>query len=286
MSNEAKMVSVPRELAVRIEQILTGGHGAEAWAPTIVELRAALAADQQHQGEPVALPARKSYEESFSVHGQGQIMGCNACRDEIAKLGPLYTHPAPVVQKGERVGEVVAFGEGLHEIAWVSGRMPGLGAVLYTRADAGEVERLRDALVDIACKASESRSVTRRLTWIEGRAQSALEGKDWAKHVFQMPDPLNAAPKAERLRKLNRDAMAELEDRSREIYALRAQLAERNALLGAIAAWSSETRAAVLEAFQAELNESASYAWYDAAIADLMKLVETVPPSAESEVKP
>lgn len=74
--------------------------------------------------------------------------------------------------------------------------------------------------------------------------------------------------------------------KSQELKGCRAELAERNALLGAIAAWSSETRAAVLEAFQAELNESASYAWYDAAIADLMKLVETVPPSAESEVKP
>lgn len=46
----------------------------------------------QHQGEPVALPERKSYEESFSVHGQGQIMGWNAYHDEVAKLGPLYTH--------------------------------------------------------------------------------------------------------------------------------------------------------------------------------------------------
>ncbi|MCQ0167728.1 hypothetical protein DN388_12270 [Pseudomonas sp. S12(2018)] len=46
----------------------------------------------QHQSEPVALPERKSYEESFSVHGQGQIMGWNAYHDEVAKLGPLYTH--------------------------------------------------------------------------------------------------------------------------------------------------------------------------------------------------
>ncbi|MEJ5863541.1 Lar family restriction alleviation protein [Pseudomonas farsensis] len=45
-------------------------------------------------------------------------------------------HQAPV-------GEVVAFGEGLHEIAWAAGRMPKLGAKLYTRADPDEAERLR-----------------------------------------------------------------------------------------------------------------------------------------------
>lgn len=60
-----------------------------------VEKWNARAQPAQHQGEPVALPGRKSYEESFSVHGQGQIMGWNAYHDEIAKLGPLYTHPAP-----------------------------------------------------------------------------------------------------------------------------------------------------------------------------------------------
>lgn len=65
----------------------------------IVELvpMAGVAPAQQRQGEPVALPARKSYEESFSVHGQGQIMGWNACLDEIAKLGPLYTRADPAL---------------------------------------------------------------------------------------------------------------------------------------------------------------------------------------------
>ncbi|BFO03363.1 hypothetical protein KNHN1_17410 [Pseudomonas guariconensis] len=61
----------------------------------------------------------------------------------------------------------------------------------------------------------------------------------------------------------------------------RRELAEREALIGPIAGWTAETRAAVLEAFQDELNESASYPWYDAAIADLMKLIEALSPSAE-----
>lgn len=88
---------------------------------------------------------------------------------------------------------------------------------LYAKVDESELSRLRDALSDIARKASESRTTTRRLTWIEGRAQSALEGKSWARHVFMMPDPRNSKPKAERL--------------SLEVAELRQQLAEANARL-------------------------------------------------------
>ncbi|MCL8309015.1 hypothetical protein M9Y57_29570, partial [Pseudomonas putida] len=65
------------------------------------------------------------------------------------------------------------------------------------------------------------------------------------------------------------------------IEQLNDKLAERDALLGAIAGWTEETRAAVLEEFQDELNDSASYEWYDSAIADLMKIVEALSASAE-----
>jgi len=62
--------------------------------------------------------------------------------------GYRETHPEPLQHteqhQGEPVGEVVAFGKGLHEIAWAAGRMPKLGAKLYTHADTGEVERLRE----------------------------------------------------------------------------------------------------------------------------------------------
>ncbi|CAI3807099.1 hypothetical protein GLGCALEP_04314 [Pseudomonas sp. MM221] len=61
----------------------------------------------------------------------------------VVGLGPM-TGAAPAEQnQGEPVGEVVAFGKGLHEIAWAAGRMPKLGAKLYTSADPGEVDRLR-----------------------------------------------------------------------------------------------------------------------------------------------
>ena len=49
---------------------------------------------EQHQGEPVVLPARKR---EFTDSGTAllQNLSWNACLDEIAKLGPLYTHADP-----------------------------------------------------------------------------------------------------------------------------------------------------------------------------------------------
>ena len=66
----------------------------------------------------------------------------------VVGLGPMTGVALAEQQQGVPVGEVVAFGKGLHEIAWAAGRMPGLGAKLYTHADPGEVERLRAELVE------------------------------------------------------------------------------------------------------------------------------------------
>ena len=51
---------------------------------------------RQHQGEPVALPAYK-LARTHNSHDwdQGHRDGWKDYADEIAKLGPLYTHPAP-----------------------------------------------------------------------------------------------------------------------------------------------------------------------------------------------
>lgn len=95
----------------------------------------------QHQGEPVALPARKQWGGLLPTAENLRTEGWNAYNDEMAKLGPLYSRPV----QDEPVGEVVAFGHGLHEIARAQGKMPSLGAKLYTHADADadEIERLR-----------------------------------------------------------------------------------------------------------------------------------------------
>lgn len=43
---------------------------------------------RKNDGDVYGLPERKSYEESFTLHGQGQIMGWNACLDAVK---PIYT---------------------------------------------------------------------------------------------------------------------------------------------------------------------------------------------------
>lgn len=50
---------------------------------------------EQHQGEPVELPERKGAHLRYDTLMPTFSKGWNACLDEIAKLGPLYTHPAP-----------------------------------------------------------------------------------------------------------------------------------------------------------------------------------------------
>lgn len=50
---------------------------------------------EQHQVEPVALPMRRSWSGIAGWKDQAEIKAWNACLDEIAKLGPLYTHADP-----------------------------------------------------------------------------------------------------------------------------------------------------------------------------------------------
>lgn len=102
---------------------------------------------------------------------------------------------------------------------------------LYTHADPSEVERLRDALIDIISKVKGSRTVTRRLMWIERRAQSALEGKEWVKQVFMMPDPRMQEGKAERLRFEVKKFRSDLETATQRADAAERKLGEAVGLL-------------------------------------------------------
>ncbi|SDE15529.1 hypothetical protein SAMN05216185_11789 [Pseudomonas guariconensis] len=134
-------------------------------------------------------------------------------------------------------------------------KYPGQSLPLYicpVPADPGEVERLRECL----------------RTEVDA-------GDSWKREAQELRAQLEAE---------KQQHAQVLELATRRWYAIAkkdAKLAERDALLGPIAGWTAETRAAVLEAFQDELNESASYPWYDAAIADLMKLIEALSASAE-----
>ena len=102
---------------------------AETAADQVVKLLAQLrdANDtlaEQHQSEPVALPSRNKVQQfekltrfEREVYAAGRAVGRNDCLDEIAKLGQLYTHPAPAVQKdGAKVHIEVRECEGCNHI--------------------------------------------------------------------------------------------------------------------------------------------------------------------------
>lgn len=85
---------------------------------------------------------------------------------------------------------------------------------------------LRNALSQIIEKVGESRSETRRLNWIAGRAQAALDGTEWPATVCAMPEPKNGKPKAERLAAENKALQELLNERDGRIDRLEAD-AER-----------------------------------------------------------
>lgn len=73
---------------------------------------------QQHQGNPVALPARKLHVHQGLSHTDAKADGWNACLDEIAKLGPLYTH-ADTAEVGRLRQFEVAYMEWIKKTEWV-----------------------------------------------------------------------------------------------------------------------------------------------------------------------
>ncbi|MEX5320405.1 hypothetical protein WCE04_13785 [Pseudomonas shirazica] len=107
---------------------------------------------EQHQGEPVALPERHVHEHHGCFLSERQH-GWNACLDEIAKLGPLYTRPVqgePVAWQDPDNDSRMCTAEhkayALSKGGAPAAALATLTRPLYTRADPGEVERLRDEL--------------------------------------------------------------------------------------------------------------------------------------------
>jgi len=87
---------------------------------------------EQHQGEPVVLPACKSKLSMSHDWDTGHLDGWNACLDEIAKLGPLYAHAEPA--EFERAPECFCVEHGLH-IESLKGEVERLRAALKFYAD-------------------------------------------------------------------------------------------------------------------------------------------------------
>ncbi|ULL06564.1 hypothetical protein JNO42_05980 [Pseudomonas putida] len=112
---------------------------------------------EQHQGEPVALPARinmtKLPTEQSSRYHIGERHGWNACLDEIAKLGPLYTRPVqgePVAWQDPDNDSRMCTAEhkayALSKGGAPAAALATLTRPLYTRADPAEIERLTEQL--------------------------------------------------------------------------------------------------------------------------------------------
>lgn len=166
---------------------------------------------EQRQGETVTLPARLPVRlpEGRNLP-KGYAEAWNACIDEIAKLGPLYTHPAPAAQKGEPVALAIPE-ECPHLIVFDDTEVASL---MFSGAGARVAALKKWEAISTSWNAHLFVRVARN---------SRDDGHPCATAAD--------AGEVERLRQLNRDAVAELEDRKQEIYALRAQLAERDALL-------------------------------------------------------
>ncbi|BBH46943.1 hypothetical protein [Pseudomonas sp. KU43P] len=128
---------------------------------------------------------------------------------QILGLGPM-TGSIPTDQSQDiPVGEVVAFGIGLHEIAWAAGRMPNLSAKLYTSADPGEVERLksiersyglREALLE-QVKGERDRMIARTMELADQLADrdallAEIAKRHWSGVDFDLPADLAARIKA------------------------------------------------------------------------------------------
>ncbi|WP_323157842.1 hypothetical protein [Pseudomonas fulva] len=98
---------------------------------------AGVAPTDQRQGEPAVLPMRKDPTESWEVPGGvSKAEGWNACLDEIAKLGPLYSRADPAsLQRSWQAG---------YDTAWYA-KNPAEKRTSVNPDDSAEVERLRDA---------------------------------------------------------------------------------------------------------------------------------------------
>ena len=100
---------------------------------------------------------------------------------------------------------------------------------LYDHAGPEEVERLREALAHIVKTVGQSRSSTRRLRWIDQRAQFALEGREYDDSLFDLPK--DAGHTAERATQQARQARRELAAATQRADAAERKLGEAVGLL-------------------------------------------------------
>ncbi len=170
-SSNTEMFSLKRELVEQAMQAcFEAGFGILHDA-----LRDVLA--QHHQGEPVVLPARMKTRPFSTVDRSSPTYASawNACLDEIAKLGLLYTHADP--------GEVERWKESAEHFTGVS--IKATEEVARLRAQLAEAQALRSFANDMISAAYEGGSfycgdiqdmaVKHGLLRIESRAEECGE---------------------------------------------------------------------------------------------------------------
>ncbi|MBV4507732.1 hypothetical protein HU751_023145 [Pseudomonas sp. BW13M1] len=168
-SSNTEMVSVPRD---KLQAWQERFSKAQIFRESS-EVQALLSQpSDQHQGEPVALPAKRPRRMN-DQRDDAYDNGWNNCLDEIAKLGPLYTRPEPAVQQ-EPVARLrcyqSAIGPKVEVIKFTAQVFkPGREVDVYIHADPGEVERLQFEL-------SEARAIANGQTSLRKE-----EAEDWAK---------------------------------------------------------------------------------------------------------
>ncbi|WP_225785950.1 hypothetical protein [Pseudomonas sp. Marseille-P9655] len=133
------------------------------WAA--IEARVAGKSAQQHQGEPVPLPANM-HPHDFDNLPEAHCNGWNACLEEIAKLGPLYSRPVqgePVLWRYRKNAARSWFYTVQKRSAEIALRDGYIVEEFYTHADTGEVERLVAANTEFARRHLEGLAEVERL---------------------------------------------------------------------------------------------------------------------------
>ena len=152
MSSNEKMISFPRELSDELAELIAtkarvcGGGADEIWEAICEGFGKSY---EQPHGEPVALPERKVVTVGLLSESNSRNKGWNACLDEIAKLGPLYTRPVqgePVYQLRNTVMGNVWRDADKESYDSAASMAEYERRVVYTHADPGEAEQLRAEL--------------------------------------------------------------------------------------------------------------------------------------------
>ena len=190
-----------------------------------------------HQGEPVALPERKGTHLRYDTLMPTFSKGWNACLDEIAKLGPLYTRPVqgePVAWRGlNELGEVVT--------EWIDGVPPASMVDLcgnpgsfasielaYTYADPGEVEQFPHGSPANKAVFMALESYTGTTTFEQACLQLAEETRALRAQLAELKEAFN--------------------DSQEEVMKRGKMLAEREQLLARCKLWMGLTISGILDA--------------------------------------